>query len=214
MATTETPAKANPGSEQKPAATTPAGTEQKPVEQKPAETTPKPGAESAEKPASKDDTAKPESKAPAKYTLTLPDGGRIDAHDLATIETLARAQGWSNEDAQARVNEHAAAIEAQTAQFLVDTTADTVYGGAQLDATLKHATAALDHFRPKGTPRGDAFRALLDKSGYGNHLEVVSLLADLGRLMAEDGTAGGSGGSGETRDAATLIYGADKAAVS
>lgn len=126
------------------------------------------------------------SKAPEKYALTLPAGGRIDASDLTAIETVARAQNWTNDEAQQRVNDHAAAIEAQSAQFLEQTQADPVYGGAHLPETLKHASAALDHFRPKGTPLGDALRGLLDKSGYGNHPAVISLFADLGKQMAED----------------------------
>lgn len=163
----------------------------------------------SKEPASKDGTATPESKAPEKYSLKLPDGGRIDEHDLATIETIARQQGWTNDEAQARVTEHAAAIDAQSARFLDDTKRDAAYGGARLDDTLKFATRALDKLRPKGTPRGDGFRALLDKSGYGNHIEVVSLLADLGKAMAEDGAGAGGAGSdsGETMDAASLIYG-------
>lgn len=141
-------------------------------------------ADKGKEPGSKDGA--PASKAPEKYDLTLPAGGRIDAQDLTAIETLARSQNWTNEEAQQRVNDHAAAIDAQSTQFLETTKADATYGGDKLPETLKHASAALDHFRPKGTAQGDAFRALLDKSGYGNHLAVVSLLADLGKAMAED----------------------------
>lgn len=147
--------------------------------------------------------------APETYALTLPENGHLDAHDLTAIETIARQQGWTNDEAQQRVNDHAAAVAAQSAHFTEQTKADPVYGGAKLPETLKHAGLALDKLRPVGTPRGDAFRALLDKSGYGSHPEVVSLLADLGSAMAEDKTTGAHGGSGggATTDAATLIYG-------
>lgn len=157
----------------------------------------------------KDDAAAQQSKAPEKYALTLPENGHLDAHDLTAIETIARQQGWTNEEAQQRVNDHAAAVAAQSAHFTEQTKADPVYGGAKLPDTLKHAGLALDKLRPAGTPRGDAFRALLDKSGYGNHPEVVSLLADLGSAMAEDKTTGahGGGGGGATKDAATTLYG-------
>lgn len=158
----------------------------------------------------KDDAAAQQSKAPAKYALTLPENGHLDAHDLTAIETIARQQGWTNDEAQQRVNDHAAAVAAQSAHFTEQTKADPVYGGAKLPETLKHAGLALDKLRPVGTPRGDAFRALLDKSGYGNHPEVVSLLADLGSAMAEDrttGAHGGGGGGGATKDAATTLYG-------
>ena len=197
--------------EPKPAEPKPA--EQKPAEPKPAE--PKPAALTEQKPAEPPAEAKPAepaSKVPDKYVLTLPDGGRIDAHDLATIEALAREQGWSNDEAQQRVIVHADAIEAQSARFQADTKADPVYGGQHLDETLKHVGLALDTLRPAGTPRGDGFRGLLNKSGYGNNLEVVSFLADLGKLMAEDGTAGGGGASVESMDIATALYGPDKPA--
>lgn len=169
-------------------------------------------ADKGKEPGSKDGAAA--SKAPEKYDLTLPAGGRIDAQDLTAIETLARSQNWTNEEAQQRVNDHAAAIDAQSTQFLETTKADATYGGDKLPETLKHASAALDHFRPKGTPQGDAFRALLDKSGYGNHLAVVSLLADLGNAMAEDSPlAGHTTGGATTTPKADVKSSADVGAV-
>jgi hypothetical protein len=154
--------------------------------------------------------APPASTAPATYALTLPEGGRLDAQDLAAIEAVARQVGWTNAEAQQRVAEEAQRLEVQSTRFQEATKTDADYGGTHFDETLVHANAALDLLRPKGTPHGDALRALLHKSGYGNHLEVVSLLADLGKLMAEDGTVRASGG-GETKDAATLLYPNQKA---
>jgi hypothetical protein len=124
--------------------------------------------------------------APEKYTLTVPDGGRLDADDVKAIEAIAREQGWTNDQAQAALDSHADALAAQSERFLADVTADPTYGGEHLAETQQLARRALDKLRPAGTPRGDALRRLLDKSGYGNHIEVVSLLADLGKQMAED----------------------------
>ena len=84
------------------------------------------------------------------------------------------------------MNDHAAELESRAARYLERTMADPDYGGDRIADSRKHANAALDRLRPLGTPRGDAFRALLGRTGYNNHLEVVSLLADIGRLMAED----------------------------
>jgi hypothetical protein len=202
-ATAPATGKPAPGAE-KPAEK-PAG-EQKPAEQKPAATTEqKPGEQAAEKPAGTEGTAEQKPKAPEKYALTIPAGNRLDPSDLPAIEALAREQDWSNEEAQQYVTDRIAAVDAQSEQFRGLTEADPVYGGAHLEATKKLAGAALDKLRPAGTPRGDAFRALLHRSGYGNHLEVVSLLADLGKAMAEDGTAGGSGGGG-TPAAHEILY--------
>jgi len=169
---------------------------------------PKPGDPPAA-PASKDGQAPPAPKAPEKYALTAPEGGRIDAQVLEQIEASARAEGLSNEAAQQRVDAHAALIDAQATRFHEETTADAVYGGTHLDETTKLASAALDKIRPAGTPRGDAFRALLHRTGYANNLEVVSLLADLGKRWAEDGNAGGGGGGGDVKAAHEILYDAE-----
>jgi hypothetical protein len=144
---------------------------------------------------------------PEKYELKVPEGGHIDGTDLVLVEKIARTQGLSNADAQALLDDHADALAAQSARFLADTTADSMYGGAKLEQTQKLARAALDRLRPKGTPQGDALRTLLDKSGYGNHLAVISLLADIGKAMAEDSpiaSVGASSGGAAKNDAADL----------
>jgi hypothetical protein len=144
---------------------------------------------------------------PEKYELKVPEGGHIDGTDLVLVEKIARTQGLSNADAQALLDDHADALAAQSARFLADTTADSMYGGAKLEQTQKLARAALDRLRPKGTPQGDALRTLLDKSGYGNHLAVISLLADIGKAMAEDSpiaSIGASSGAPATSEAAAF----------
>lgn len=149
------------------------------------------------------------SKAPEKYALKLPESGTIDAADLARVEKVARANNYTNEQAQALLDEHAGEIATMSASFLTQTKADPTYGGDHFEATQKFALAALDKLRPKGTPAGDALRGMLNKTGYGNHLAVISLLADIGKQMAEDDPMHSSGGSGAggKRDAAAVLYG-------
>ena len=202
--TTAEAAKANPGSGDQPAAQIPAA--DKPAAQAPAVAEPKPGDPPVAKPEGSDAAA---SKAPEKYALTLPDGDRLDAADLKGWEALARAEGWTNEEAQTHVNAEAARIDEQSKAFRALTESDPIYGGPHMDDTTKLATAALDKLRPKGTVRGDAFRALLHKSGYGNQLEVVSLLADLGKLMAEDTPISSGAGllKGQKRSDADVLFG-------
>lgn len=206
------------GGEQKPAEQKPAG-EQKAGEQKPAEKAgeQKPAEKAAEQkpePGSKAAEEKPEAKAPEKYELKLPDGAKdwLDENDLKAIETTAKAKGWTNDQAQTVLNEHAEALAAQSAAFRAATEADTTYGGDKLQDTQRLGSLALDKLRPKGTTHGDAFRSLLVKSGYGNNLEVVSFLADLGKLMAEDSHVAGGGAADQrgSRDAATVLYGESK----
>jgi hypothetical protein len=215
MATADKPADAAPAKsagtpDPKPADPKPA--DPKPADPKPADPkpddTPKPG-ESA-KPAGKDGPPKEEPKAPEKYELAIPEGGEVwvDDTDLKQLETLARKEGLDNAAAQALVDDHVAALKAQSQQFRAQVDADETYGGEHFADTERFVKTVLDKVRPAGTPRGDALRGLLSKTGYGNHLEVVSFLADLGKLMVEDTPARGGGGHGlPAKDPAEVLYG-------
>lgn len=146
------------------------------------------------------------SKAPEKYTLTLPEGGRLDASDLKFLEDVARKANWTNDEAQAAITEHDAVIKAQSDRFLAETKADPTYGGDKLEQSQTLARAVLDRIRPVGHPRRESFIQFLNRGGAGNHLEVVSFFSDLGKLMAEDTSVGGrSGGAGQT-DHASVLY--------
>lgn len=134
----------------------------------------------------KDGAASSTSKAPDKYELTLPEGGRVGDEDLQLVEAMAREEGWSNEEAQQFLDRHNFTVQYATTAFLEATKADKEIGGDKLEGTMKLATAALDRVRPKGKGRGDAFRKLLDRTGFGNHPEVVAFMADVGRMMQED----------------------------
>lgn len=149
----------------------------------------------------------PVSKAPEKYALVIPAGGRVDARDLASIEKNARAAGWSNEEAQAAVAEFDGLIKAQSEQFLTDTKADPTYGGEHLAQTQQLARAVIDRIRPDGHPRRESFMAFLNRGGAGNHIEVASFFADLGKLMGEDSPIGGrSGGASGGQGAQKSLY--------
>lgn len=127
---------------------------------------------------------------PAKYALTLPDSPHVDETELKQVESLAKANGWSNADAQAALDEHAAAIKAQATTFLETTKADSELGGDHYVETERLVRLAMDRLHPEGTKHGDEFRKLLTKSGYGNHPTIVRHLRRLGALMAEDSGAG------------------------
>jgi hypothetical protein len=189
--------------------------EPKPVADKPVE---KPATEApvGDQPAadpSKDGTPPAQPKAPEKYALTVPDDAKefLSSDDLAFLETTARANDWTNEEAQAELDGHlqraTARLEQQSQAWEAQTKADPDYGGAQLDATKAKARAVVNQIRPEGHPRREAFLRFLNRGGAGNHIEVVSFLADLGTLMAED-TGGTGNGSAEPRkkSAEELMY--------
>lgn len=171
-----------------------------PVEKPPAGTPP------VEKPA---ESAPPAPSVPETYDLTIPDAAKtfLEPADLAPIIELAREQGLDAKAAQALVNQHADVLINTSAAFRTATEQDKDYGGPKLEETTQLSNLVLDQLRPAGTPRGDALRKLLARSGYGNHIEVVSFLADLGRMLREDQPVGGGRPGRPQRDAAAVLYG-------
>lgn len=163
---------------------------------------------SDDKGGAKDGEGKAGAGAPEKYELKLPEGQEyLDADDVKAIEVIGRAKGWSNQQAQAALEEHIEAIDTQKARFLEETKADPVWGGDKLDATLLLANKALDRLHPKGDKEGERFRRMLTRSGYGNNLAVISHLAKLGKMMAEDGSIPAGTAGGEKKSAEQLLYG-------
>lgn len=142
--------------------------------------------------ARKADEAKPPSKAPDTYALTVPTGGErfIMAPDLKYIEEVARANGWSNEDAQAEIADAVVRAQAREAlqgtAFLEAAKADPEYGGAKFDETQQDAQRVIDRVRPIGHARREKFLAILDRGGVRHEPEILSVMADLGKLMRED----------------------------
>lgn len=152
---------------------------------------------------------------PEKYDLKVPEGAEalVDAGMVTAMGTRAKAKGWTNEQAQAELDEVADAIAAQSAGFRTITEADPTYGGEKLQDTQRLANLALDRFAPKGTPHGDELRADLARSGYGNKLSVLAFIAQIGKAMAEDrpGAPAGGGGSGGEKSLTEHLYGPEPA---
>lgn len=151
----------------------------------------------------------PQPKAPDSYTLTVPKGAEdyLDATDLERHAEIAKANGWSNEEAQAYTEAVADAVAEQSVGFRARTEADKTWGGAKLAETQGLAAKFLDRLAPKGDPLGDEFRSILVKTGYGNNLAVIAAMARGGKMMSEDGvTAGAGAGSSKPKTAAEVLY--------
>lgn len=158
--------------------------------------------------AAKGNEAKAEKKAPESYDLKLPKDTTLDEADLDTIKAIAKENNWTNDEAQAVLEQHHETLQQQSARFLEATQADPTYGGKNLDQSRARAKAVIDKVRPANHPRRAAFEALLNKSGYGNHVEIVSFLADLGALTEEDAGATGDGTAGaKPKNAGEVLYG-------
>jgi len=144
--------------------------------------------------------------APDKYALTPPKDGLIDASDLTTIEKIAREHNLSNEAAQTLLEQENARRIEQSQTLAAQLTADAEYGGDKLPETQRLARSIIDLVRPEGHPRRAAFQRILDQSGYGNHIEIASFLADLGKKAADDTTVLGGGGGGRDKPIANRMY--------
>lgn len=168
------------------------------------------GADAAAKAAS-DAAALAAKQPPAKYELTLPDKGHLVQEDIATIEGIARKAGWTNEEAQAAINEHNEQLEAQSARWATETKADKDLGGDKLEQTQLHTKAGIDFLFPKGDPHREGFINFLNRGGAGNNINVVRALARIGKQQVEDGNVSGSGsgagGSGQQKSAEDTLYG-------
>jgi hypothetical protein len=125
---------------------------------------------------------------PEKYTLAIPDEAKtyIDDTDVKAFEKMARETGWTNDEAQAAVDEHVRMVAEAAAGFLATTKADPDYGGEHLAETQRLAKVGIDLLRPEGHARRASFTQFLNKVGASNHIEVVSFLADLGKRASED----------------------------
>jgi hypothetical protein len=159
-------------------------------------------------PANKEGAPPAQPKVPEKYEFVVPQGSEVffEASDLDAYAQIAKANELTQEEAQAMIEAEAANRQALVVAFGEQTKADPVYGGAKLVETQQLAKRVIDRVRPAGHARAEAFNKLLTKSGYGNHIEVVAFLADLGRLMSEDTAAGGSASTGK-RLTEEILYG-------
>lgn len=148
-------------------------------------------------------------KAPDSYELTVPEGAEsyIEADDVAEIAAIAKAKGWTAEQAQQALEDHADAIADRSAAFRAEVDKDPVYGGKHLEQTQLQATRALDRMWPKGSPEHAALGKLLTKTGFGNHRLIVGGLANLGKLMQEDNPHGGSTTATTKRAPEDVLYG-------
>lgn len=148
-------------------------------------------------------------KAPDRYELRIPEGAEtvVDAGDLADLAAQAKAHGWTNEEAQEALTAQANLVISKLNKFRADTEADKEYGGANLVESQRLANRVIDRVRPTTHPRAAEFRRILTKTALINHIEVLSFLADLGKLMREDQPPqAGPGAGGEKKSQAAILY--------
>lgn len=149
--------------------------------------------------------ADPKAGAPETYDFKTPDGAEIDPQVLGAFGEVAKELDLPQDAAQkvldkmgpvlqARHDEQLSAVRQEWASA---TKADKEIGGDKLGENLAYAKQARDAFT---TPE---FRDLLEKSGLGNHPEVIRVFVKVGKAISEDGFVVG-GGKATSADARRL----------
>lgn len=140
----------------------------------------------------KEDEAKPsENKVPEKYDLKLPEGSQLSKEEVEEIESYAKGQGFSNEQAQKLVErEHEirnrfvenqkTQLQEASEQWRKDTENDKEIGGEKFKESVNLASQVLKRFGSEG------FMKSLETTGFGNHPELIRVFSRIGRAMDSD----------------------------
>jgi hypothetical protein len=141
----------------------------------------------------------PKAAVPETYELTPPEGfEKLDSEAVAAATPVFKELNLTNEQANKLMpvaGEFAKKIIAERDQqllgevaatrknWLEEAKADPEVGGANWDTSLEAAAKALDHL---GFPKGSPLRNYLNESGAGNHVEMIRLMAKVGKAIGED----------------------------
>ena len=165
------------------------------------------------KPGGTEGAAKPVPKAPEKYALTLADDVKadLDAADLKYLEEVARANDWTQDEAQTELNLASERIRTKQKAIanahLEALKSNEDFGGDHLEQTQQLTKRAIDRVLPPGNKYRDDFLKLVNDPTIGNRVPVIAFLASLGKLVGEDtAPSASSAPSGTSGDAASKMY--------
>lgn len=157
---------------------------------------------------------KPEQKAPEKYEdFALPEGTELDTELMGEFTSIAKELELTQEQAQKLAElggkialkaggpGEEAIIEQAKQTWGRETLADKEIGGDMLAENLSVAKKTLDTF---GTP---ALKELLNKSGMGNHPEVIRLFLKVGKQISDDKVLVSGNRSPSPQNHADKLYG-------
>jgi hypothetical protein len=173
-------------------------------------------AEGAEK---KDGTEAKVDETPVEYTdFTLPEGFTIEGDALKAFKEAAAGAKLTQEQAQAFVDQHAAALQkAASAPYEAwrdtqeawqkEIKADPEFGGAKLEKeTIPSIARAIKAFSPNAEAEA-ALRQAFHFTGAGNHPEMIRFMARIGKSLAEGSHVAGGPTSGDGgKSAAQKLY--------
>jgi hypothetical protein len=149
---------------------------------------------------------------PESYALSLSQGSVLDQADVADVVALAKQQQFTQEEAQAALAAYEQQLLEQGTKFRTELEADAELGGAHLATTQRDVKRALDTLVPETTAEGKAVRAFLHKSGLGNQVHLLRVLARAGKAMGEDRPVAAPASTTKPIDFVDLFYGSGNAA--
>ena len=128
----------------------------------------------------------------------MPTELREDAIDFGAFNNVAKELDLSQEAAQKLVSFQAQSILRERTAWAEASKADTEFGGAKLEENMAVAKKAIETF---GTPE---LRQMLNKTGLGNHPEVIRAFYRAGKAISDDKII--TGNAAPQRDDAKRFY--------
>lgn len=136
----------------------------------------------------KEDGENKKPELPDTYEIKLQDGFTISHEQQAEVDTMFKDMGLTAEQGQRLADYYMSKMKAEqdavTAEYqkrqeaeVAAAKADTEIGGTSLNESLGFARQAMDKFG------GETFRRELEAHGMGNNVEMIRLLARVGRAM-------------------------------
>ena len=160
----------------------------------------------------------PQPSVPEAYSFTVPEGMNLSEATVGKFSDVAKDLKLSQDAAQRILGDMAGAIQAQQSESLkafyadiggmpdtweAQVRADKDIGGDKLKDNLAAAARFRDAY---GSPE---LKSLLDKTGLGNHPELVRVFIRAGKAISPDTfvSGNGSGASSPGRTLAERLYG-------
>lgn len=120
---------------------------------------------------------------PEKYELKLAEDSVLGPRDVEKIAAYAKEQGLSQQEAQLVLEGEAERVAKdkteQTDAWLVQAKADKEIGGEAFEKNTALALQVVDRYFPE-------FKKELNRTGFGNHPDVIRGFARIGKMMTPD----------------------------
>ena len=143
---------------------------------------------------------------PERYDLKVPENSYLDPKALERIESYAKTNKLTQEEASAFLNNQDSDVrkimEEKKASWLEETRQDREIGGANLQRNVEIAKSFLDqHMAPE-------LRQDLDRTGYGNNRHFMKFVLNMAKRSSNDQAVfpGQQSGGAAEKSTADLFY--------